>query len=543
MTIGFSGPAIKPGALNGTNINVASNNAIITTAQTKTNLTGSQAWVAASWAEATNQSAIQVILQFDKDVTLYIEQSADGTNPLTGKTYSWTVPANTAISRAVTSIAPYYRISLTNLSSSAATGAMVSAATAIFNVLPESLDHNGNLQIGMPIDHTGLASMNTVQGESRTVSPFRLVGAQMDFNGNAGVVDPNYWQTLVDGGAGTGSVVVSNSLCSINSGTGAATWAKLASIRRARYVSGYTNRLRSNFRLSTNQATNTKRWGVGMFSNYKFTINAATAAVGDVYSNNSQLFTVLQPCAGGTTLYCRGTGAPTVSNLVRVAGAGTNPIVVSAVVADWTISDGAFFQMDGSTFTCEIYKNGTPTHITSFNGHLGTNTYMPNGDIHTFEIQYTNTKVIFLVDGELLHTFSATFTGWSATMDLYIYGENINSGNTTNTVLGMRNSAIHRLGPEVTQPLNYRFPSGQTAGVVLKYSAGNLRGITVNTASNTAVVTLYDGRSNLGKIIDSWTYSPTSVLPSHYPMYNLPFSDGLCLEVKTANASVTVFYE
>ena len=168
---------------------------------------------------------------------------------------------------------------------------------------------------------------------------------------------------------------------------------------------------------------------------------------------------------------------------------------------------------------------------------------MPNSDIHTFEIQYTNTKVIFLVDGDLLHTFSATSTGWSATMDLYIYGENINSGNTTNTVLGMRNSAIHRMGPEVTQPLNYRFPSGQTAGVILKYSAGNLRALNINTAQNGAIITLYDGRSNLGRVIDSFTIGASTVLPVQFPMYNIPFSDGLTLEVKTQNASVTVFYE
>ncbi len=64
---------------------------------------------------------------------------------------------------------------------------------------------------------------------------------------------------------------------------------------------------------------------------YYFTVTAATAAVGDTYTNNGQTFTVMTAIAGGTTLYCSGTGDPATSgNLTRTAGAGTNPIVFSA---------------------------------------------------------------------------------------------------------------------------------------------------------------------------------------------------------------------
>lgn len=67
---------------------------------------------------------------------------------------------------------------------------------------------------------------------------------------------------------------------------------------------------------------------------YRFTVTAATASAGDTYTNNGQTFTVTDSIAAGTVLFCTGTGAPTVSgNLVRVTGAGTNPIVFSAVTA------------------------------------------------------------------------------------------------------------------------------------------------------------------------------------------------------------------
>jgi hypothetical protein len=67
---------------------------------------------------------------------------------------------------------------------------------------------------------------------------------------------------------------------------------------------------------------------------YRFTVTSATATAGDTYTNNGQTFTVTDTITAGTVLYCFGTGAPTASgNLVRTSGAGTNPIVFSAVTA------------------------------------------------------------------------------------------------------------------------------------------------------------------------------------------------------------------
>ena len=67
---------------------------------------------------------------------------------------------------------------------------------------------------------------------------------------------------------------------------------------------------------------------------FKFTVTAATATLGDTYTNNSSTFTVMETIAGGTTLICQrttGTNNPAASgNLVRATGAGTDPIVFSA---------------------------------------------------------------------------------------------------------------------------------------------------------------------------------------------------------------------
>lgn len=65
----------------------------------------------------------------------------------------------------------------------------------------------------------------------------------------------------------------------------------------------------------------------------KFAVTAATAAVGDTYTNNGQTFTVGYAIAGVTTLYAKpaSSGLPAASgNLVRTSGSGTDPIVFSS---------------------------------------------------------------------------------------------------------------------------------------------------------------------------------------------------------------------
>ena len=119
---------------------------------------------------------------------------------------------------------------------------------------------------------------------------------------------------------------------------------------------------------------------------YRFTVTSATAAAGDTYTNNGQTFTVTDAITAGTVLYCFGTGAPTVSgNLVRTSGAGTNPIVFSAVTApntnwgtatNWlenaipTSADDAIFNANSKNCTTSTTARVCLTINTT--GYLGT---------------------------------------------------------------------------------------------------------------------------------------------------------------------------
>ena len=67
---------------------------------------------------------------------------------------------------------------------------------------------------------------------------------------------------------------------------------------------------------------------------YTFTVVAANATAGAIYSSNGQTFTVLATIAGGTTLRALGTDTPLAapSTLTKVSGAGDASIAYTAVV-------------------------------------------------------------------------------------------------------------------------------------------------------------------------------------------------------------------
>ena len=516
-----------------------------TTGPAKTNLTGSQSY-ASDWFLSYNQSALQIVVLFDQNVDVYIDQAIDALGTQIIKTSEWPSYASQGLARSVASVAPYYRVRLVNQSASTATGDMVAVSTAVFNPLPIDTDYNDNLRVASPMDEYGWTVENTYQGEMRTVTPVRLVGTQMDLESNAGAVDQNFWITSLVNSA---TVSVAASLCSITSGTNAAGSAKLASIRRARYISGLTNRFRGNFRVPTSYASNTKRWGIANYSNYTFTITAMGGSnalvVGDIYSNNSQYFTVMRTATSAvTTIYMFGTGAPSTTTLTKVIGQANSPatITFSASSNVFVVQDGALFQADGATptLTCTLYKNGTPTDV-PFNSHLGS-TYVLNTDIHTYEIYYTNTRVFFVIDGEPLATYSASTTGWTSTMHMQIFADNVNSGNTTTTTLGLRNAAVHRLGPSASAPIT-KYLTAATL-TVLKYGPGNVKNIMINTWANGATIDVYDSiASASGQILSTTLTKGTggNVNPI-LTCIDTDFQTGLTITM-TGTLNITVNYE
>jgi hypothetical protein len=211
-----------------------------------------------------------------------------------------------------------------------------------------------------------------------------------------------------------------------------------------------------------------------------------------------------------------------------------------------TFTDGAYFQLAGTTFSVVTVNGGSATTVSSgsFNGALG-GTYAPTTSVATYEIYWNNSKVYFIVNGIILHTVNASTAKWSATLTLHLYLDNINSGNTTSVTLTCRTATIYRLGRLTTATI-WRNIHGANAGTQLKLGSGTLHSVTVNGWVNGTIISLYDATSTTNPIA---LIVPTAGTQPTIQPFSLPFPNGLDfytgLYVVTANAStdVTISFE
>jgi hypothetical protein len=207
-----------------------------------------------------------------------------------------------------------------------------------------------------------------------------------------------------------------------------------------------------------------------------------------------------------------------------------------------TVTDGAWFQFNGTEFAIVTCKGTSETKVTSFNGNLGA-TYDPGIGVKTYEIYWTNSKVWFVVGDEILHTVSASTATWAATMAFHVFMNSLNADVVTQSTLAVRTATIYRLGKLQTQPMSYYYASGQTAGTQLKIGSGNLHSIIFGGAANNAVVTLVDNTTGSTPVL--WVYTATGALaaPVSIDFKGMPFFTGLRFVVATGNASFTIVYE
>lgn len=426
-------------------------------------------------------AGIQVNLFADQNTTLKVQQSDDHINWDISDQYDCL--ASTGYGYTVQATMAYVRVIVTTASLTTTIFRVSTVLCPIVEAVPRSLDEDGNLKVAVRSisDEYGFEVENTPTGEMRTAQPVRIVGT--NFEGST--IDTNFW---ISGVANSGTVVQSNASVTLSTTVTAQNgMARFYSVRRARYVSGNSMCYRAIIQLSAAVANNKRRWGLAYAST--------------------------MPTTGTTDL----------------------------------ITDGAWFQFDGTTFGVATRRAGVvnETLVTSgsFNGNLGL-TYTPGITVNTYEIYWTNSKVYFVIGGEILHMVSASLSTWSSTMNFHIYHDNINSGNIqTNHTLEVRVASIRRLGSLQSQPTSYYFAVGQTAGVNLKLSAGNLHSLILNNVVNNSVIILSDSTSAATPVIWSHTAGATSTGVVSIDFKGLPFFNGLRLVVTAQNASATIIYE
>ena len=210
-----------------------------------------------------------------------------------------------------------------------------------------------------------------------------------------------------------------------------------------------------------------------------------------------------------------------------------------------TVTDGAWFQLNGTTFSI-VTKRANAADVVvssgSFNGNLGV-TYTPSTTVATYEIYWTNSKVWFVIGDEVLHTVSASSATWSGTMSNFIFMDNVNSNSATSAnTLQCRTATIRRLGGLITQPIS-KYTTGTQAGVICKYGPGNLHRIIADAGVNGAIVTIYDGTSVAGSIIFQTNALQAGTDAQAIDFGGLPFFTGLFYTVTAQSANVCIVYE
>lgn len=194
-------------------------------------------------------------------------------------------------------------------------------------------------------------------------------------------------------------------------------------------------------------------------------------------------------------------------------------------------TDGAYFELDGTTLYAVVLKASTPTRvdITASAGTLTNN--------QSFEIYYTNGKVYFTIGGTLVHTHVASATSWASTLNLPVRLSAVNAGSTTDCTIVARVATIVRFGHLSTETMYGRITTAATT--VFKYAPGRLHRITLNNPGGT-LITVYDNTSAAGSVI-AIINAPATANPVTL-VYDIPFSNGLTV-VSTGTWDATIVFE
>lgn len=477
-------------------------------------------------------AAIQVSLFADKNCYIKVEQSPDGTNWDLSDTFNYVASRNFGVT--VQAISSYVRVIVTTNSETTTVFRLQTALCPIAEPLPRALDFNSNLKIAAPTDAAGYAAEVSSYGEQLNVSRIRIVGAQFDGN----TVDPNFWTTATS----TGTVVQSSSNLIVTSGTAAGHYASIRSVRRARFVAGTNNKARLYIRLPDTGTANVKRrGGFATISNYLFTVSGTpNVTAGDIYTNNTQTFTVGISGTGVSTVSMIGTGAPAASGtLTQVVGTGGN-LTFSAAAAQAVPVDGAYFELDGSTFSLVTCKGGSETRVSngSFNGVYGYTVTLDTNN-HNWEIQIANRAVTFFLDQKVVHKVTASTATWTNTMSLNLFLDVVNSGNSSAVAMYCRAMSVSRLGALQTAT-RYGRIIGNAATYVFKYGPGRLHKVVFNNTQGTSVA-IYDNVVATGGGLICTITTATAALGA-WPL-DMDFYDGLTMVTVGNNLDMTVIYE
>lgn len=202
-----------------------------------------------------------------------------------------------------------------------------------------------------------------------------------------------------------------------------------------------------------------------------------------------------------------------------------------------TITDGAYFQLNGTTFSIVTNKGSTETVVNSGNFNGSVTSYAMTTNAATYEILYTQVAVMFIINDVLIYTVDASAATWGNSINLHIYMSNVNSGNTTDVSLACRTASVRRFGKENTSPSHRRISTATTT--ICKYGPGYIHNVVVNNPTNN-LITIYNNTAGSGDVMA--VINPGNVQQPFTLFYDMSFDIGLTI-VTGGTADITVIYE
>lgn len=198
---------------------------------------------------------------------------------------------------------------------------------------------------------------------------------------------------------------------------------------------------------------------------------------------------------------------------------------------------GFYFKLDGTTFSvCHKPTGGVEVSVPSglFNGKVSS--YTQTTDCTTYEIYYTVRRVQFVINGTLIHTFTAGTSALAGELHLRPNLLSVNAGVGPAVNIYSQVMSISRLGEAYSSP-RYQNISG-AATTLLKVGPGSIHRIVIGNPAGS--MTVYDNTAGSGTIIS--TVSMTGLSVPFTCDLGCDFSVGLTI-VTSSTSNVTVIYE
>jgi hypothetical protein len=210
----------------------------------------------------------------------------------------------------------------------------------------------------------------------------------------------------------------------------------------------------------------------------------------------------------------------------------------------FTATDGFLFQLNANVFNIVVRKTSTADQVVAKASWTGTYAaaFTLDTNVHTYEIQWTNSSAWFFIDDNIVHTIKGDTAPSTATLTFPVCARNINTLIGPAVSLNVRTMAILRMGHESTVPTYKNITTsggGYPLTTICKYGPGTLHRITINTptaASQTCIVV--DNVSGTTPAIG--TIEMKSTVADF--TFGCPFFTGLSI-VTSAACNITVIYE